>query len=82
EFRVAGDVDRARTHLSRLGTVEDVSVGRVPNSLFATLDVGTLPTTVGGLVAAGSQLVGVRRVDEDLDAIYRRYFEKREEVSA
>lgn len=82
EFRVAGDVDRARTHLSRLGTVDDVSVGRVPNSLIATLDVGTLPTTVGELVAAGSQLVGVRRVDEDLDAIYRRYFENREEVSA
>ncbi|HZD23497.1 MAG TPA: hypothetical protein VE569_08870, partial [Acidimicrobiia bacterium] len=66
--------------LERTESVEDVIHGRVPNSLIATMDVGSLPKTVNELVSAGSSLIGVRRVDEDLDAIYRRYFESREEV--
>lgn len=82
EFRFADDVDRARARLDQIGVVEDVTLGSVPNSLVATLDVGTLPGTVNELVAGGAQIVGVRRVDDDLDAIYRRYFEKREEVTA
>jgi len=82
EFRFAGDIDRSRTKLGQIEAVEDVTLGRVPNSLIATLDVGTLPGTVNELVTGGSQIVGVRRVDEDLDAIYRRYFETREEVIA
>jgi len=82
EFRFADDVDRARARLDQIEVVEDVTLGSVPNSLIATLDVGTLPGTVNDLVAGGAQIVGVRRVDDDLDAIYRRYFEKREEVTA
>lgn len=81
EFRFADEVDVARSRLEQVGTVEEVSVGRVPNSLIATLDVGTLPRTVSELVGGGSRVVGVRRVDEDLDAIYRRYFENKEEVT-
>lgn len=82
EFRFADDVDGGRSVLESVGTVDEVILGRVPNSLIATLDVGTLPQTVNELVGSGSQVVGVRRVDEDLDAIYRRYFENREEVPA
>jgi hypothetical protein len=33
---------------------------------------------VSRLVSAGSEITGVHRVDEDLDAIYRRYFEGKE----
>ncbi|HXV71472.1 MAG TPA: ABC transporter ATP-binding protein [Acidimicrobiia bacterium] len=82
EFRFADEIDEARSRLTHVQSVEDVALGRVPNSLIATLDVGTLPETVNLLVAGGSKIVGVRRVDEDLDAIYRRYFETREEVTA
>jgi ABC-2 type transport system ATP-binding protein len=78
EFRFTGDAEAARRLLETIAAVEDVIHGRVPGSWIASLDIGTLPETVGGLVAAGSQLTGVRRVDEDLDAIYRRYFETRE----
>ncbi len=78
EFRFADDVELARSRLEGLDTVEDVIHGKVPGSWIATLDAGTLPETVSNLVAAGSRVTGVRRVDEDLDAIYRRYFENRE----
>lgn len=82
EFRFADDMDSNRSRLEQVETVDDVIHGRVPNSFIARLDVGTLPETVSALVSSGSNLVGVRRVDEDLDAIYRRYFESRAEVPA
>jgi hypothetical protein len=34
------------------------------------------------LVSAGADVLGVHRVDEDLETIYRSYFETREEVPA
>lgn len=80
EFRFADDVDAALRRLEQIDTVEDVIHGRVPGSWIATLDIGTLPDTVNRLVSGGSKLTGVRRVDEDLDAIYRRYFEDEEVV--
>lgn len=82
EFRFADDMDSNRSRLEQVETVDDVIHGRVPNSFIARLDVGTLPETVSALVSSGSNLVGVRRVDEDLDAIYRRYFESRAEMPA
>jgi len=78
EFRFTGDAAAARSRLEGVSTVEDVTHGNVPGSWVATLDIGTLPETVSRLVALGSELTGVRRVDEDLDAIYRRHFEDRE----
>lgn len=78
EFRFDEKADAALGRLRELETVEDVIHGRVPGSWIATLDIGTLPETVNRLVAEGSRLTGVRRVDEDLDAIYRRYFEGEE----
>jgi len=81
EFRFDDDAEIALRRLEEIDTVEDVIHGRVPGSWIATLDIGTLPATVNRLVSNGSRLTGVRRVDEDLDAVYRRYFEG-EEVSA
>jgi ABC-2 type transport system ATP-binding protein len=81
EFRFDDDAEVALKRLEEIETVEDVIHGRVPGSWIARLDIGTLPATINRLVSDGSRLTGVRRVDEDLDAIYRRYFEG-EEVSA
>jgi ABC-2 type transport system ATP-binding protein len=78
EFRFEDELDAALGRLQKLETVEDVIHGRVPGSWIATLDIGTLPETVNRLIADGARLTGVRRVDEDLDAIYRRYFEEEE----
>jgi ABC-2 type transport system ATP-binding protein len=81
EFRFAGDHEAAHERLVAIDTVDEVMHGRVPGSWIATLDFGTLPETVSRLVSGGSRLTGVRRVDEDLDAIYRRYFENEEVVA-
>jgi ABC-2 type transport system ATP-binding protein len=78
EFRFEDELDAALGRLQKLETVDDVIHGRVPGSWIATLDIGTLPETVNRLIADGARLTGVRRVDEDLDAIYRRYFEEEE----
>jgi ABC-2 type transport system ATP-binding protein len=78
EFRFASGFDEARGRLEALDNVDEVIHGRVPGSWIASMDVGTLPTTVTRLASAGSEITGVHRVDEDLDAIYRRYFEAKE----
>jgi ABC-2 type transport system ATP-binding protein len=80
EFRFASEASRGREVLEDAGPVTDVRHGRVPGSWVATLDAASLPATVARLVAAGVEVAGVRRVDEDLDAIYRRYFDAREVV--
>jgi ABC-2 type transport system ATP-binding protein len=75
EFRFAADDDTAHERLERLVGVGGVDSGRIPGSWVVDLDGTTLPETIAQLVADGARLTGVHRVDEDLDAIYRRYFE-------
>jgi len=82
EFRMEGEPTAGRSHLEKLGTVSDVSPGQVPGSWVAELEAGSLAPTVSGLVSDGAELTGVHRLDEDLESIYRRYFETKEEVSA
>jgi len=78
EFRFASEASEGRRVLEASGAVTEVTHGHFPGSWVATLDPGSLPATVAHLVSAGVEVAGVRRVDEDLDAIYRRYFEYRE----
>lgn len=82
EFRFADDADEAARRLEDIDAVDSVTHGRVPGSWIATLDIGTLSDTVAQLVSEGCRLTGVHRVDEDLDTIYRRYFDEREEATA
>jgi ABC-2 type transport system ATP-binding protein len=82
EFRMTGEPAKARANLEAVGTVSDVAPGRVPGSWVAELEAEDLAPTVSGLVSKGSEVVGVHRVDEDLESIYRRYFEAKEEVPA
>ena len=82
EFRIDGDPARSRQQLESLPSVGGVEAGKVPGSWVAELEAGSLPATVGGLVAGGADVIGVHRLDEDLETIYRRYFEIEEEVSA
>jgi ABC-2 type transport system ATP-binding protein len=78
EFRFSGDTRDALRRLGDLESVGEVVEGRLPGSGVASLEMSAVPATVSQLVASGLEVIGVRRVDEDLDAIYRRYFEKKE----
>lgn len=78
EFRFEGDAEAATGTLQQIDTVESVTQGRIPGTVIAEIRTGTLPETVSRLIAEERQVTGVRRLDEDLDAIYRRYFERRE----
>ena len=79
EFRLGGDPSKGRADLESLGTVTGVAAGRVPGSWVADLESGSLAPTVSGLVSKGADVIGVHRLDEDLETIYRRYFEIEEE---
>lgn len=81
EFRFASAADSGRRLLEDSGHVAEVAHGRTPGSLVATLDAGAVAGVVSDLVGSGAQLIGVRRVDEDLDSIYRTYFERKEVAS-
>jgi ABC-2 type transport system ATP-binding protein len=82
EFRLGGDPAKARANLESVGTVSGVEPGRFPGAWVAELDAKALAPTVSGLVSKGADVIGVHRLDEDLESIYRRYFDQREEVSA
>lgn len=82
EFRIGGDSESARDKLAALDTIDDVAPGRVPGSWIAGVEAGHIPDTVRQLVSAGVDVVGVRRVDDDLDTIYRRYFEIHREAAS
>jgi ABC-2 type transport system ATP-binding protein len=83
EFRLGGEPSKARSQLEAVGTVSDIVPGRVPGSWVGGLDASALAPTVSGLVAGGADVIGVHRLDEDLETIYRRYFEvEEEEVTA
>jgi ABC-2 type transport system ATP-binding protein len=81
EFRFGDEGGDPAETLRSIESVATVTHGRVPGSWLATIDPAALPDTVDQLVSAGSRIIGVRRVDDDLDSIYRKYFE-REEVQA
>ncbi|MFP3914717.1 MAG: ABC transporter ATP-binding protein, partial [Actinomycetota bacterium] len=82
EFRFGGDTETARRRLEDINTVSEVIPGKVPGAWIAGLEPATLSETVRSLVDPDIELVGIHRIDDDLDAIYRRYFESREEVQA
>src|SRR5690554_3108488 len=82
EFRFEGDEEPARRRLEELDWVVATTPGRVPGSWVVSLESARVPETVKELASTDVSLVGVHRMDDDLDAIYRRYFESREEVEA
>lgn len=80
EFRFEGNDDAGADRLRSIDHVLDVTPGRLPGAWIAGLEHSTLGETVRSLAVPGVSLVGIRRLDDDLDAIYRRYFETHEEV--
>ncbi|HET8740549.1 MAG TPA: ABC transporter ATP-binding protein [Acidimicrobiia bacterium] len=78
EFRFADLTDAPGAKLKEIPGLNDVEKGRLPGSWVARLDIVNLPGAISHLVKEGVEITGIRRMDEDLDAVYRRYFEAKE----
>ena len=80
EIRFGDDRSDAPQALADNPDVTELSSGRSPNTWTVNLEPSRLGTTVSDLVNRGFEVTGIRRLDDDLDAIYRRYFKREAEV--
>ena len=62
--------------LEKVSGVHEYRQGRLPNTYAVTVERGGTARLVGELVASGVGIVSLRRTSEDLDHVYRTYFEK------
>lgn len=81
EFRFASAAVSPEGVLSAAPSLSEVTPGRSPLVWTATVDSGAISSTVREVANSGADLTGVRRLDDDLDAIYRRYFKNPGEVN-
>jgi hypothetical protein len=56
--------------------VKKATPGRVPDSWTVTIERGGTARLVERMVTAGIPLTSIHRTSDDLDEVYRRYFEK------
>ena len=56
--------------------------GRLPRSYLIEVEHGSTNRLVSRLVEAGLPLTSVRRLSEDLDEVYRRYFREEEATAS
>ncbi|HEY7565839.1 MAG TPA: ABC transporter ATP-binding protein [Acidimicrobiia bacterium] len=78
EVQVAANEAAVRGALAGLNFVRAIRPGRVPRTFVIDVERGTTNQVVAKLVGAGVSLNAVRRVSEDLDEVYRRYFHSEE----
>jgi ABC-2 type transport system ATP-binding protein len=78
EFRFIGKDEGAGTTLQGMAGVTDITRGKIPGSWIVSLEPAAIGEVVSDLVGADLEVSGIRRVDDDLDAIYRRYFETKQ----
>ncbi|HUO45752.1 MAG TPA: ABC transporter ATP-binding protein [Acidimicrobiia bacterium] len=78
EVQAVADENRVRSALTTEGFVQSITPGRLPNTFSIRVDRGATNRLISTLVGAGIQLNGVRRVSEDLNEVYRRYFHREE----
>ncbi|MDH4307728.1 MAG: ABC transporter ATP-binding protein [Acidimicrobiia bacterium] len=75
EIGVSGDAD-LETVLAGSSDVMSVTPGKHRGTWLVSVPPGRTPELVSSLVGAGIGLTGVRRTAEDLDDVYRRYFDR------
>lgn len=81
EVHVGASDAAVRGALTGLKFVHEIRQARIPRSYVIEVERGSTNQLVASLVGAGIPLTSVRRVSEDLDEVYRRYFHA-EEVTA
>jgi ABC-2 type transport system ATP-binding protein len=78
EVQANTDEEGMRSLLQGQPFVQAVNPGRLPNTFSIRIDRGATNQLISSLVAGGVSLNGVRRVSDDLDEVYRRYFHREE----
>ncbi|MGH8875090.1 MAG: ABC transporter ATP-binding protein [Acidimicrobiia bacterium] len=77
ELGIDADPDRVRACLADEPSIESLQPSRTQPRLWtATVGRGSVPAVVGRLVGAGLPVWHVQRTTDQLDDIYRRYFEE------
>lgn len=78
EVHVGADEGALRAALADQGFLRSLRPGRIPRSYHIEIERGNTNKLVSTIVEAGLPLTSVRRVSEDLDEVYRRYFHAEE----
>ena len=81
EVHVGADEAQLRSALANQKFLRSLQPGRIPRSYHVVVERGNTNRLVSAIVEAGLPITSVRRVSEDLDEVYRRYFHA-EEVKA
>jgi ABC-2 type transport system ATP-binding protein len=76
EIRTEGDVKRTESALATMPDVKTVVHTRIPGLLHLQVARGGTGRVVKGLIDRGIVVTHVRRTSEDLDEVYRRYFQE------
>jgi ABC-2 type transport system ATP-binding protein len=82
EISVGADEAAVRAALANQKFLRSLKPGRLPRSYLVEVDHGSTNKLVSSLVEAGLPLTSVRRLSEDLDEVYRRYFHAEEATAS
>jgi len=82
EISVGADEAAVRAALANQKFLRSLKPGRLPRSYLIEVDHGSTNRLVSRLVEAGLPLTSVRRLSEDLDEVYRRYFREEEATAS
>jgi ABC-2 type transport system ATP-binding protein len=78
EIQVGANENTVRSAIAGLNFVHQVRPGRIPHSYLVEIERGATNQLVSKLVGAGITISAVKRLSEDLDEVYRRYFHAQE----
>ena len=78
EVQVGADEGTLRRILANQKYLRSLQPGRIPRSYHIEIDRGNTNKLVSAIVEAGLPITSVRRVSDDLDEVYRRYFHTEE----
>jgi ABC-2 type transport system ATP-binding protein len=82
EISVGADEAAVRAALANQKFLRSLKPGRLPRSYLIEVEHGSTNKLVSSLVEAGLPLTSVRRLSEDLDEVYRRYFHAEEATAS
>ncbi|MGH8927027.1 MAG: ABC transporter ATP-binding protein, partial [Acidimicrobiia bacterium] len=78
EVQVGADEAAVRSALAGQKFLRSITPGRIPRTFLIEVERGNTNRLVARLVEVGFPITSVRRVSEDLDEVYRRYFHAEE----